>query len=125
MKDLLKKMQKVLNALKVLFALTLIISCSSVKRVTIKKEILNSIIENSKGNIYYRTIKKEGNILVSSYLNSEILEFYLCGTEINTPIKISKKDNHLLKEGFENLKRVRIDKIFPKFSNKIIKNNKK
>ena len=120
----MKEILRVQNVIK-LTLLLLIINCSS-KRIITEKfsneyEVLNHILKNSNGNIYYKTVVKDGEIPVESYVKDEFLEFYLCGSEVDSPVKIDKKSINLLKENFKNLRVERLDKLLPVLANKTIK----
>lgn len=124
MKEKLKEMLKAQNVIK-LILLLLIVNCS-LKRTTIEKfsneyEVLNHILKNSNGNIYYKTIVKDGEVPIESYVKDEFLEFYLCGSEVDSPVKIDKKSINLLKENFKKLRVERLDKLFPLLANRVVK----
>lgn len=126
MKDLIKMMQKAVNVHKFIIVFFIFITSCSINKETISKtskeyEVLNHILKNSNGNIYYKTIIKEAGLPIDSYVKDKYLEFYLCVSKIDSPIKINKKDLSFLKNEFKNISILRLDKLFPKLSKQTIK----
>lgn len=119
------KMQKVLNVLKIIIVVIFMNSCSSYKEaadnMNAEYEVLSSVLKKSRGNIYYKTIIKEGDIALESYVKNKYLEFYLCIKGINTPIKVSKEEVLFLKQKIKNISIQRIDKLFPSLKEKTTK----
>lgn len=113
---------------KLLFILILFsfFSCSSKKGISkISEEnsiVLNSILSNSSGEIYYQTITEDVQKPLESYFEPYLLEFNLCNKNVDSSIvKISKQEMGFLKENFKNQSKIRIGGIHPEFKNKITK----
>ena len=116
---------KTLNIFVIIAVLIFITGCSS-KKSTINKvsnehEVLSYILKKSSGNIYYKTIIEEGNIPIDSYVKDKYLEFYLCGKDVDSPVKIPKEEVAFLKQKVKSVSVQRIDKLFPSLKEKTTK----
>lgn len=82
-------------------------------------EVLHDIIKEANKKTYYKTIIKDSGEPISSYVNNEYLEFYLCVSEIDSAIIIPKNEVVYLNQKFRQLTVARIDKILPKLNQNI------
>ncbi len=115
-----------MRKLLLILILISIISCSSKKGISkISVEniiVLNSILTNSNGEIYYQTITEDLQKPLESYFEPYLLEFYLCNKGIDSSkVKITKQEIGFLKENFKNQAKNRISRINPEFKNKVTK----
>lgn len=125
MKDLQIVMPKAQNVLKIIIVVIFMNSCSSYREVVnnmnTEYEVLSSVLKESSGNIYYKTIIEEGNIPIDSYVKDKYLEFYLCGKDVDSPVKIPKEEVTFLKQKVKSVSVQRIDKLFPNLKDKTTK----
>ena len=106
------------------------LSCSSKKDLSGVQgeniEVLESILNKSKGEIYYKTINTDLQKPIHTYIEAYLLEFYLCDKDVDTSsIHISIEEVGFLKRKFENHSIVRIDKLKSGFRSKITKKHKR
>ncbi|MGQ3678869.1 hypothetical protein [Tenacibaculum discolor] len=118
-------MPKAQNVLKIIIVVIFMNSCSSYKEaadnMNAEYEVLSSVLKESSGNIYYKTIIEEGNIPIDSYVKDKYLEFYLCGKDVDSPVKIPKEEVAFLKQKVKSVSVQRIDKLFPSLKEKTTK----
>ena len=118
-------MPKAQNVLKIIIVVIFMNSCSSYKEaadnMNAEYEVMSSVLKKSRGNIYYKTIIKEGDIALESYVKNKYLEFYLCGKDVDSPVKIPKEEVAFLKQKVKSVSVQRIDKLFPSLKEKTTK----
>lgn len=118
-------MPKAQNVLKIIIVVIFMNSCSSYKEaadnMNAEYEVMSSVLKKSSGNIYYKTIIEEGNIPIDSYVKDKYLEFYLCGKDVDSPVKIPKEEVAFLKQKVKSVSVQRIDKLFPSLKEKTTK----
>ncbi len=119
-----------MKSLIILFVFTLILSCSSTKEIFVVQEenleVLNDIIGESNGGIYYESIDSDLQKPIDSYVNKYLLEFYLCINDIDSSTtKISELEISYLKEQFSKHEIVRFDKLSAELKEKIVKNHER
>ncbi|MEY8860826.1 hypothetical protein [Tenacibaculum singaporense] len=118
-------MRKVPSVFKIIIIVIFMSSCSSYREVVdnmnTEYEVLSSVLKESRGNIYYKTIIEEGNIPIESYIENKYLEFYLCSNGVDSPVKIPKEEVAFLKQKVKSVSVQRIDKLFPNLKEKTTK----
>lgn len=109
--------------------LVFMLSCSSTKKTTEMdielKEVLEYIVKKNSSEIYYKTIIRDVNKSIASYINEEYLEFYLCLKKIDSVVKIPKKEIQYVKRKFKEQSIQNLNKLLPKLKNNIKKNREK
>ncbi|CAL2089927.1 hypothetical protein [Tenacibaculum sp. 190524A05c] len=123
MKDTQELMQKVKNAIKFLFLLIFIVSCSSYKNYDTNndmEEILSLLSE--KQSIYYKTIDEDLKQSLDTYINLNDFDFDLC---TDSKEVITKEELKIIKQKTKNLNRVNLKRMYPSVDLKIKKESLK
>lgn len=94
--------------------LFMIISCSTLKKSVDNQNDIKNILENiiNQNQVYYKTIIKDLGKPIDYYIEPHLLEFHLCGSELNNDlITITNNEIDSLKIEFSNQKVTIINKL--------------